>query len=528
MRVDLLIAGGTVVDGTGAPPRPADVAVRGDRVTVVDAVPETVEAADVIDAAGQVVCPGFVDVHLHTDTAPLAPDRDTQSGLPSLRQGVTTEVCGNCGFSPFPVGDEVAGSLGDLLGAALGEGARFFPDAATYRAALEERSLGPNYAPLVGHGALRMEAVGFDDRPATADEVRSMCAALDAALAEGCFGMSTGLIYPPSMFAATEEIVELARVVARHERLYTTHMRNEGNRVEEAIAEAVAIGRGSGAAVQISHHKVAGRPNWGRSEQTLRQIDEARADGLNVALDVYPYTASSTGMLALLPRWLLDGGVEALGRLDDRETRDIIRREARAAEAGAGSALVTAPESVVVSSASHHPELEGRALRDLAADAEQDPLDLACDLLVEDPSVQVIVHQMDEADVQRILAHPLAVVGSDGGLGGGKPHPRRAGTFARVLGRYVRDEEVLDLVDGIRKMSGAPAARFGLADRGVVEPGRRADLVVLDPASVADGATYEDPLAPPSGVSHVVVNGTVAIRDGADTGARAGRVLEPT
>ncbi len=528
MQVDLLVRGGIVVDGTGADPYQADVAILGDRLEAVGTLPDDVGAREVLDASGRAVTPGFVDVHLHTDTAPLSGDPDTQGGLPSLRQGVTTEVGGNCGFSPFPVGGEVAESVGGLLETALGDGARFFADYESYRRTLEDRPLGPNYAPLVGHGALRMEAVGFDDRRATEDEVRSMCRALDRALAEGCFGMSTGLIYPPSMFAPTEEIVELARVVARHERLYTTHIRNEGNLVREAIAEAVAIGRESGAAVQISHHKVAGRPNWGRSAQTLQQVDMARAAGEDVALDVYPYTASSTGMLALLPRWLLDGGVTTLDRLRDQETRDAIQEEARAAEPGVGTALVTAPETVVVSSANHHSEIEGKQLNEIAADAGKDPFDAACDLLVEDLSVHVIVHQMAEEDVARILTHPLAVIGSDGGLATGKPHPRRAGTFARVLGRYVRERELLDLAAAVHKMTGQPAERFGLVDRGELAPGRHADVVVLDPGHVLDGATYEDPLAPPTGVDHVIVNGTVAVRDGVDTGRRAGRVLEPS
>ncbi|MCZ7531574.1 MAG: D-aminoacylase [Acidimicrobiia bacterium] len=495
MKADLLIAGGTVIDGTGTPPRAADVAVTGDRIAVVDPLPAGVEAATVLDATDRVVTPGFIDVHLHTDTAALAPDTETNSGLPSLRQGVTSEICGNCGFSPFPVSDTVADTLGDVLTAAMGEGARFFADVPAYRAALEERPLGPNYAPLAGHGALRMTAVGFDDRVATTDEIAEMCDALDAALAEGCFGMSTGLIYPPSMFAPTEEIVALAHVLARHGRLYTTHMRDEANRVDEAIDEALEIGRESGVPVQISHHKVVGRPNWGHSTATLERIDSARAGGLDVALDVYPYTASSTGLLALFPRWLLDGGLASVSRLTENETRDAVRAESRTAGPGARSALVDAPDTVVISAAAHHPDLEGHSLTEIAGD-NGDPLDTACDLLVEDPGVQVIVHQMNEEDVTRILAHPLAVVGSDGGLGGGKPHPRRAGAFTRVLGRYVRDREALDLVEAVRKMTGAPAERFGLADRGVIATGRRADLVVFDPDTVRDGATYDDPLAP--------------------------------
>ncbi len=304
-------------------------------------------------------------------------------------------------------------------------------------------------------------------------------------------------------------------------------MRNENDTVDEAIDEALTIGRESGASVQISHHKVTGRPNWGRSQATLAQIDEARSSGLDVAFDVYPYTASSTGMLALLPRWVLDGGLASLEVLADTAARDRIRKDAGEGGPGAGSALVNAPDIVAIASSSQHPDLEGRRLADIAAEQGADPLDTACDLLLEDPGVQVIVHQMDEEDVTRILAHPLAVVGSDGGLGSGRPHPRRAGAFTRVLGRYVRERRTLHLVEAVRKMTGAPAERFGLADRGVIAAGRRADLVVFDPDTVRDGATYDDPLAPPSGVSHVVVNGSVAIRDGVDTGTRVGRVLEP-
>ncbi|MEZ5169231.1 MAG: D-aminoacylase [Acidimicrobiia bacterium] len=528
MDADLVVTGGTVIDGTGSPPRRADIAVEGDTIDVVDPLPEPVDATDTLDAEGLVVTPGFIDVHLHTDTAALSPDPDTNGGLPSLRQGVTTEVCGNCGFSPFPIHGDAAEELGVLISTALGEGARLFRDAPSHRAALEEMGLGPNYAPLVGHGALRISAVGFDDRPATADEIATMCAELDSALAEGCFGMSTGLIYPPGMFAPTEEIVELARVVTRHELLYTTHMRNENTFVDEAIEEAFTIGRESGAPVQISHHKVTGPPNWGRSEETLRQIDDARAEGLDVAFDVYPYTASSTGLVALLPRWVLDGGFSSLDALRDASARDRIREEARAARPGAGSAVVTAPDIVVLSSVPADPALEGRRLSEIADERGVDALDVACDLLLEEPAVQVVVHQMSDTDVERILTHPLAMIGSDGAMGGGRPHPRRAGTFARVLGRYVRVEGALDLVDAVHKMSGAPAERFRMSDRGTLAPGKRADLVVFDPGAVIDGATYEDPLARPTGVSHVVVNGRVAIKDGNDTGRRPGRVLEPT
>lgn len=522
MEADVLIRGGEVIDGSGAAPVRADVAVRGGRIEAVDVLPDDVVAAEVLDASGRVVTPGFVDVHLHTDCAPLRRDDESvRAGLPSLRQGVTSEVCGNCGFSPFPTPLPSAGVTGDLLVQALGEGARWFESYGEYRDDLAARELGPNYAHLVGHGALRMASVGFDDRPATGDELESMRRLLDRSLSDGCVGFSSGLIYPPGMFAGTDELVALAEVAGRHERLYTTHMRDESDAIDDAIDEAIEIGRRGGASVQISHHKVAGHRNWERSAETLARIERAASD-LDVAFDVYPYTASSTGLLALMPREAVAGGMDQLvGRLHDPEAR----AELRALDATAPSTIRESPEVVVFADSATRPDVIGRTLADLAAEVDAAPFDAACDLLAQDPTVSVILHKMAEEDVERILAHPLAMIGSDGGLDGGRPHPRRAGTFARVLGRYVRERATLDLPSAVHKMTARPARRFGLGDRGLVRRGSHADLVVLDPATVLDGATYEAPLTPPVGVEHVLVNGRVVVRAGADTGVRAGTVL---
>ena len=525
---DVLIRGGEVVDGTGGAPRRADVGVKGDRVEVVDDL-SAAEAAEVIDATGKVVTPGFVDVHAHTDLTASMPDKYGAIKTASLLQGVTTEVCGNCGFTPYPLEparrDEFKGFLSGLFAEQRGG----FETFAEYREAIEEFDLAVNLAPLVGHGSLRAGVMGMDDRPPADDELNRMEAAADRAFSEGAFGLSSGLIYPPGVYGRTEEVIALATVAGRHGRPYATHMRDEADRIVPAIEEALRIGREGGTGVEISHHKLAGRDNWGRSEETLALIERARDSGVDVTIDVYPYTAGSTYLAATLPPWVNSGGPTALvDRLRDSDTRQRIGKEV---EAGSDEwqSLVDKVgwESVVIATTSANPEFEGKSMVDIGESMGVPPFDAACDLLVADPKVLMIIHMMDEADVQRILKAPFAMIGSDGVPTPGKPHPRIAGCFARVLGHYSRDLQLFSLAEAVRKMTSLPASRFGLTDRGTVEAGKAADLVVFDPGTVIDRATYDDPLVPPAGVDAVLVNGQVAVRGGADAGARTGQVLSP-
>ncbi|MFE6056381.1 amidohydrolase family protein [Kitasatospora sp. NPDC056446] len=533
---DLLLRGGTLVDGTGAAARPADLAVTGGLVTVLP--PGTaVAAAETVDATGRVVTPGFVDVHTHSDAlaAPFCGGAHTDGDaleelrLAPLLQGVTTEISGNCGISLFPALpgrlSELAGHLRVSFGLGPVRPAEEFTDfAAGQRPDLRRTHL----ASLVGHGTLRAGVMGFEDRPPRPHELALMCELLDRALGQGAAGLSTGLIYPPGVYADTEEIVALAKVAARHRKPYVTHLRDEMSQVEKALEEALEIAVRSGAALQVSHHKTAGRHAWGATLRTLPRLEQARADGVDVLCDVYPYTAGSTVLHAMLPPWTSEGGPAALlERLRGQEVRDRIRYDIENGVEGWENTVGNGGWDLIsVAAAPARRPAEGRRIADLAAERGADPVDYVCDLLLDARGeVTIISHSMREDDVRRVLASPLSMIGSDGVPKPGRPHPRWAGSFARVLGHYGRAQGLLPLELAVHKMTGLPAARFRLAGRGVVRDGAVADLVVLDPDTVLDGATFEQPLLPPVGVDTVVVAGRVAVRDGRPTGVRAGEVV---
>lgn len=531
---DLLLRGGTLVDGTGVPRRAADVAVTDGRITVLPPGGRHA-AAETVDATDRVVTPGFVDVHTHSDA--LAARRDggpdgaaiEELRLAPLLQGVTTEISGNCGSSLFPALPERLPGLAEHVRVTFGLGdvppAEDFDGFAAGQNPAQRRT---HIASLVGHGTLRAGVMGFDDRPATPDELRTMCALLDRALTQGAAGLSTGLIYPPGGYAATAELVALAEVAARHGKPYVTHLRDEMSQVEAALEEALEIARRSGAPLQVSHHKTAGRHAWGATLRTLPRLEHARAEGIDVLCDVYPYTAGSTVLHALLPPWANEGGIGALlERLPSPEVRDRIRASIADGVDGWENTVGNGGWDLVsVAAAPHHPRAEGHRIADLARADGVDPVEYVCDLLLaERGAVTIISHSMREDDVRRVLASPLAMIGSDGVPKPGRPHPRWAGSFARVLGHYGRDEDLFTLEGAVHKMTGMPARRFGLTGRGTVHDGAHADLVVLDPDAVRDTATFDRPLGAPEGVDAVVVAGRVAVRDGRPTEERAGRVV---
>lgn len=533
MEFDRIVRNGTVVDGTGAPARRADVGIRAGRIGVVGDLAGA-SSEDDIDARGLTITPGFIDTHAHSDFSPILTGLHPDVRLASIRQGVTTEVCGNCGFTPFPsIGGQAADvhrHVATLFGGHEMSGPLTHATYRGYRDSLEHLKMVGNLAPLVGHGTLRAGAIGFDRREATPGEIELMSRALEEAMDDGAFGLSSGLVYPPGLFSDTEELIALARVAGRHGGIYATHMRDEMDLVDRALDEALRIGRESGAGVQISHHKVAGRANWGRQNQTLRAIEHARATGLDVTLDVYPYTAGSTGLYAVLPPWAFEGGMDAmLARLKEPANRGQIRKDFATGIPGWQNLLSsTGWDAVVLASVVHAPELEGVSIAELAADQGRDEIDIVADLLIDgDASPLIVIHMMAEDDVRSILAQPYAMVGSDGIPLPGKQHPRLAGTFVRALGVYGRETGLLSFEECVRKMTSLPAEKFRLRDRGIVAIGKAADLVVLDPATVIDRATYVDPLLHPSGISHVLVNGEPVIRSGQDSGARAGRILSP-
>ncbi|HYD52565.1 MAG TPA: D-aminoacylase [Gemmatimonadaceae bacterium] len=501
---DLLVAGGMLVDGSGAPAMRADVAIVGDRIVAVSLDPMNRHLARrVIDATGRIVAPGFVDLHAHLDPLATMPDAESH-----VRQGVTTALGGPDGSSPAPL--------------------------AEYLAAREREGVGMNVAYLVGHGTVRRSVMGMARRAPTADELARMRALVEREMAAGAFGLSTGLKYVPAAWATIDEVVAMSEVVGRAGGIYTSHLREEGLGLLEGVREAIEIGRRARLPIVLTHHKAVGTPMWGRSVETLALVDSARAQGVEAWVDVYPYTATHTGISVLVPEWAFDGGDSAFARrvrepaLRDSIVRGIVFNLLN--DRGGGDL-----RRVQFSRFRAEPSLEGRTLHDWAvrrgfAPTPENGAALVIEAITRG-GANAIYNVLDEGDVRRILAHPRAMVASDGRLsapGDGHPHPRAYGTFPRVLARYVRTERLIPLEEAVRKMTSMPAARLGLRDRGVVRVGAYADLVVFDAATVADRATFEAPHQYPVGIDWVIVNGRPAVEAGRFVGGRAGKVLRRT
>jgi N-acyl-D-amino-acid deacylase len=500
-RYDLVIRGGRIVDGTGSPWYRADVAITGD--TIVRIAPSIADAgARVIEAKGLVVAPGFIDIHTHARRGIF----DVPTADNYVRQGVTTLIEGPDGGSPIPLRP-------------------FLEKVAATR-------ISPNFASFIGQGSVRSEVMGEVDRQATAEEIERMRSLVRQGMEDGALGLSSGLFYVPGTFTPTAEVVELAKVAGQMGGMYISHMRDEASGVLDSVKETITIGEQGGLPTQITHHKVVGKKYWGQSVQTLRLVDEARARGVDATIDQYPYTASATSIgAALLPAWAQEGGREAtLKRLADQPTRAKIKAATVAIirdERGGGD-----PKNVVASSCQFDPTLAGKNLADITTGrglpvSIENAAETAL-WIVEQGGCQGIFHAINEEDLQRILVHPATMVGSDGEIpifGRNHPHPRSYGTFARVLGVYVRDKKLLSLETAVQKMSAFPAQRLGFADRGVIRQGLKADIAVFDPATVRDTATFEKPHSYAEGVSYVLVNGQVVFENGRMTDARPGRVL---
>lgn len=517
---DLVLRGAVLYDGTGAPGREADVAVTGDRITAVGRVAET--GADEWDLGGLALAPGFIDVHSHADLSLLVEPRAESR----IRQGVTLEVAGQDGSSILWSDDEAAErdeSYRSRYGVELG-----FRDLGGFFARLERTPPTVNWTSMVGHGTVRGYVVGYQDRPATTNEIARMRSLVREALAQGAVGLSSGLEYTPGGFATTDELVALASELAGTGLPYASHMRNEDDRLLAALEECLHVGRMAGVPVLVSHLKAQGERNYWKAPVALEAVDRAAAAGLDVHVDRYPYVAYATGLSNLFPASAREGGTSAfLARLSDPDRGPALERAARDKVA-----LLGDWNRVQVSSAGESTAwARGRRLGELAAERGVDPYELTVELLrANGGGVGMIGFGMSEENTARILAHPRVMVCSDGGafapygpLSGGSPHPRAYGSFPRVLGHYVRDTGALTLEQAVHKMSGLPAAKLRLVDRGEVRPGAFADLVAFDPDTVADGATFDDPHRYPRGIPHVIVNGRPTLRDGEQTGARAGR-----
>lgn len=497
---DVVLAGGEVHAGLGGAPQVADVGIRDGRVATVGDL-SGARAETRVDVSGLAVVPGFVDLHSHAVRGvmrhPLAENY--------LRQGVTTAMGGPDGGSPLPIGE--------------------------WLAEFEAEGSAINMGLMVGHGTVRREVMGLEDRAPTEAELDEMRALVDQAMQEGAYGLSTGLKYPPGTFAETEEVIELAKVAAPYGGIHVSHMREEGLTLMDSVRETIRIGEEGGLPTQLTHHKVVGAPMWGQSTESLRLVDEAVARGVDVTIDQYPYTASSTGLTILFPGWSLAGGNDALlERLQDPETRERIRQEIKTnieVDRGGGS-----PDNVQISRCAWDPSLEGKTMGDILRERglESNPENgatLALELQ-EKGGFGGVFHAMHEDDVRRIMAHPRTMISSDGGVvapGEGVPHPRNYGTFSRVLSLYVREAGLLSFEEAIRKMASFPAERLGLDGRGVIGEGAVADIAVLDPAAVEEHGEFGDPHHYSTGVQLVLVSGVFVLQDGEVTGARPGKAL---
>ena len=510
---DLVIRGGQVLDGTGAASVERDMAISGGKISAIEARVGA-RGTEEIDARGMIVSPGFVDLHSHGD-GNLREDPRMES---LVRQGITTIVAGQDGSSR----SEARGQSPEPAGAF-----------AAMLAATEAAGPAVNIMSMIGLGSVRSRVVGANDRPATPDELKAMVAMVEAALAEGACGASSGLEYTPGAFASTEELIALCRPLAARRLPYATHMRNEDDRLLDSIDESIAVARGAGCPLQISHLKTQGPRNWPKLDTVFARVEAAARAGLDVAFDRYPYIAYATGLTNLFPVWSRDGGTDAfLARLADPAVSPRIKSETLAKVD-----LIGGWENVHISSvrAPEDKAAEGKRLGSYAKSISADPYDLTVAMLNRNRgSVGMVGFAMSEENLDRILAHPRGMVASDGGsfavegpTRSGSPHPRGLGTFPRVLGRYVRERKALTLAQAVHKMSALPASRIRLADRGRIAIGLAADVVVFDPVTVADRATFEEPFQYPSGIKAVIVNGVVALRDGQRGNQMTGKVLRP-
>ncbi len=529
MSDDILIRDVRVIDGTGAPWFLADVRVSGDRIATIGPKQDAAGAL-VVEGAGRYLAPGFIDAHCHDDLIVLRePDRPEK-----ILQGVTTVVVGNCSFSLYPATQGSRAALRTHFSSLLGEtqAEEVFDDFSAYRSALHDRGVALNVVSLVGHAGLRLAAMGFEQRAASASERRAMQDLLARQLTQGAAGLSLGLVYPPSAYADEAELIALAETVRDHGKLLAAHVRSYEAGLLASIDEFIAILRRAGCAGLLSHLQAAGRPNWGSIPRALERLEAARGEGVDVSFDMYPYPAGSSYMLQLLPPSAQAGGHDALlARLYDPEARAALRRwveeggddphiQSKVSLIGWENVLLSA---IATASLKH---LEGRNLAQAAADTQLEPFDLMARLIEEDRGqTGIVLFQLDEEDLRCACTHRLHMFGSDGlPRPGTKPHPRAFGTFPRVAGPLTREAGWFPLEDAVRRMTSFAAQRFGLADRGLLRPGMIGDLVLFD-ADVADHATFDQPTRLPSGISHVWVDGVAVVADGRPTGRLPGRLV---
>ncbi len=499
-RFDLAIVNGFVIDGSGNQGSILQIGIIDEKIAFIgDSLP--FKANSIIDASGLIVSPGFIDPHTHAIRGIF----DVPTADSSLLQGITTLTEGNDGTSPFPIDQHYQ--------------------------QIEKTKISPNWAVFVGQGTIRQEVMGFDDRPATDIEINSMKELVHQSMQQGALGLSTGLFYVPGNFTPTKEIIELAKVAAEYNGVYISHMRDEAADILSSVNETIDIGKQANIPVQITHHKVIGKNNWGLSSETLKLVDEATQDGIRVTLDQYPYTASQTSIRALIPQWAQEGGTEELiNRIDNPEIQvklvdSIIERILF--DRGGGH-----PKNIFISKCEWNTAFEGKSLAQilLSRNIEPTPENAAYLVfeIVKGGGASAVFHAISEQDVINIMKHPLAAIGSDGPItifNQGAPHPRTYGTFARVLGKYVREDQIISLEEAIRKMTSLTATTLNIQNRGLLKKGYYADITIFNSNTIIDNATFDDPHQFATGVQYVVVNGELVVSEGIHTGRRPGKVL---
>lgn len=527
--LDLIIRNGRVADGTGDPCTYNDIGVKGDRIVQVGQVEG--EAVRTIDALNMVVAPGFIDMHSHSDLTRF----DDPLCEIKLQQGVTTEVTGNCGLSPAPLSDGTAGLLKSYGEPIIGR-MRYAWNWYTYGEYMQELSkqaFSCNIAPCMGSGSLRIAAKGFDKGQLCADEMDIVKHLLSEGLEAGAMGLSMGLMYAPECYYLMDELMEICKVAARYGALLTTHIRGEGASLAASVREVVHIAESAGISLNISHFKAAGVKNWGSAlEDAIEIIDDGLSRGVDITCDVYPYTAGSTSLPALLPPWAQEGGIAGvISRLRDKQTREKIRADLLHESVVWDNPLLNSGwDRVCISTANSEKNRSciGKSLSEIAALRGKDPVDSALDLIAEENgNVAVVLHQMSDEDVKKIIAWDRSTIVSDSLYpAGGNPHPRMYGAFPRLFRKYVREDGILTIEKAVKKITSAPAERFGIKGRGLLKNGHTADIVIFDPDNIKDTATYENPRQYPEGISHVIVGGIVTIEMGRHTGAINGTMIK--
>ncbi len=522
---DYIIKNGTIVDGSGKSSFEGDIGISSHFIKEIGDLSNRTTART-IDASNLVVCPGFIDVHSHSDICLIVnPNADSK-----IRQGVTTEISGNCGFSPFPISEENIEKYQEKNKEKYDIHVDW-NDCDSFFRRMEKEGVALNYATLMGHSTIRETVMGMENKAATDSDLKQMMYELEKGMDQGALGLSTGLEYTPGSFASTEELIHLCEVLPKYDGIYATHMRNEDARVVEAVAEAIEIGKKAGVSVEISHLKACQKKNWHLVDRFLKQIEDARNEGLNIHADRYPYIAYNTSLKMLFPLWAREGDTEdIMARFENKAQIDKIRPLVEQKVRDIGSW-----DSVLISyiSSDERSHCAGKTVLQNAADEKLEPFEwVRQTLIAEKGSVSMVVFAMDEETTIDVLQASFTMIGSDGDslsatgiLSRGNPHPRNFGTFPRVLGYYLRDRKILELEEGIRKMTSLPAQKFGLKKRGLIQPGNYADIVMFDLNKVTDTATFLQPKQYPKGIKHVLVNGEWVIRDEAHTNKLPGMIL---